>query len=336
MSKSRQNEKKPAKYEDFHSEEEERDDSRTKSRIQSKSSRDVDAKRSTRRRRDSSEDSSDGSDSPRSSARRDGVKKHKEVKSSKSEKPRRDRDSDEERKPKSDRDRERERERDRDKGYNRRRDDDREPRREREDRDRPSRNEDRGEPTREERRLKSRENSELNKDKIIDRNERDDDRNYGRDLRDNRIEMPRNDRDRNERRLPMPMPMPMSMPLPRNSPSDSRNERPHDLGERSGGERKMERSRDSPARFEKKPSDGWAKDRNDDDMCSECDEPGHHSDTCFLKTSMVQSTHNSLYMGDANYDEDDIPEGESKENYMFAQDKKTRRAFIQQWSPCWY
>jgi ATP-dependent RNA helicase DDX3X len=37
---------------------------------------------------------------------------------------------------------------------------------------------------------------------------------------------------------------------------------------------------------------------------------------------MVQGTHNSLYMGDTVYDEDMIPEGKTKDSYMFDEDKK--------------
>lgn len=56
-----------------------------------------------------------------------------------------------------------------------------------------------------------------------------------------------------------------------------------------------------------------------DENCSECDEPGHHSADCLLKTSIAQGTHNSLFMGDFN--EDDIPDGQDKETYMFEADK---------------
>jgi hypothetical protein len=51
----------------------------------------------------------------------------------------------------------------------------------------------------------------------------------------------------------------------------------------------------------------------------ECDEPGHEADSCPFKMGVAQGTHNSVFM--AQFTEDDIPEGETKETYMFKEDK---------------
>jgi ATP-dependent RNA helicase DDX3X len=59
---------------------------------------------------------------------------------------------------------------------------------------------------------------------------------------------------------------------------------------------------------------------SDTGNCSECDEPGHHSDTCAYKAGPSQGTHNTTFM--TSYTEDDIPEGHNKESFMFAADKK--------------